>query len=294
MTDLSPAANFAWQVAAQEAAAAKFEFIEPEHILIGICSLEKLVVPADETQLDSRSREEVIAENDAIKDILRDLGLDPTQLRRSLRRELGKGHYARTEQTVHRSPACKQVFERTAKLVPSGGQVSCFQLIQAILKEPTPIITKVLKASGGVPGNLHDLAEAQPGVAPANVADEHLKVHVGEPKQAQSNTPILDSYGRDLTQAAREGKLGPFIGRRKELLQIIQTLARTSKNNPVLVGEAGVGKTAVVEALALRIFEGKDFEVLKGKRIIELNMGALTADTKYRGRIRGTAGEYPE
>ena len=230
--------------------------------------------------------------------------LDPRQVRRSLRKELGEGHYARTEHTVHRSPACKQVFESAAaKLGGSPGVVTCNLLFQALVEQPTPIITKVLEGRRGVPGNPREHTVAQQGVVPAKAADvpdwdispahEPLKVHVGEPKQAQSNTPILDSYGRDLTQAAKEGKLGPFIGRRKELLQIIQTLARTSKNNPVLVGEAGVGKTAVVEALALRIFEGKDSEVLRGKRIIELNMGALTGGTKYRGEFEGTARKHP-
>ena len=95
----------------------------------------------------------------------------------------------------------------------------------------------------------------------------------------------LDRYGRDLTQMARDGKLGPFVGRRPELLQIIQTLARRSKNNPVLVGEAGVGKTAIVEALALRAVGGKDSQILGDKRIIELNMGALMGGTKYRGEF---------
>ena len=189
MTDFSLGSNFAWQVAAQEAAAAHFEFIEPEHILIGICSLEKL----DESKIGPAEKAGLLAEKAAIE--LRLNGLDPTQVRRRLRMELGEGHYARTEHTVHRSPACKQVFERAAKLVPSDSQVCCFQLIQAIMQEPTPIITKVLEAGGVVPGNLTDHAVAQPGVAPANVADEPLKVHVGEPKQDQSNTPILDSYG---------------------------------------------------------------------------------------------------
>lgn len=102
---------------------------------------------------------------------------------------------------------------------------------------------------------------------------------------AHGGTHYLDRYGRDLTQEAREGKLGPFIGRRKELLQVIQTLARRSKNNPVLVGEAGVGKTAIVEALALRVAEGKDPHVLAGKRIVELNIGALVGGTKFRGEF---------
>ena len=115
--------------------------------------------------------------------------------------------------------------------------------------------------------------------------EEPLKVHPGEHKLAQKGTHYLDRYGRDLTQEARQDKLGPFIGRRQELLQVIQTLARRSKNNPVLVGEAGVGKTAIVEALAVRVVQGEDAQVLAGKRIIELNMGALTGGTKYRGEF---------
>jgi ATP-dependent Clp protease ATP-binding subunit ClpC len=102
---------------------------------------------------------------------------------------------------------------------------------------------------------------------------------------SDKGTPFLDQYGRDLTREAREGKLGPFIGRRKELLQVIQTIARRSKNNPVLVGEAGVGKTAIVEALAVRAAEGKDPQVLAGKRIVELSIGAVIGGTKYRGEF---------
>ena len=104
-------------------------------------------------------------------------------------------------------------------------------------------------------------------------------------KEYDSATPYLDRYGRDLNKAAREGRLGPFVGRRNELLQVIQSLARSMKNNPVLVGEPGVGKTAVVEALAVRVVQGKDSQALGGKRIIELNMGSLIGGTKYRGEF---------
>jgi len=96
---------------------------------------------------------------------------------------------------------------------------------------------------------------------------------------------MLDKFGRDLTQAAREGLLPPVIGRRKELLQVIQTLGRSSKSNPVLIGEAGVGKTAIVEALAQRAVAGKEEQVLGGRRIIEINMSAMVAGTKYRGEF---------
>ncbi len=98
-----------------------------------------------------------------------------------------------------------------------------------------------------------------------------------------STTPTLDRFGRDLTALAREGELGPIIGRRREILAVLQTLARSSKNNPVLVGEAGVGKTAIVEAIAMRAAEGKDPSVLGGKRIVELSVGALLGGTEYRG-----------
>ena len=95
---------------------------------------------------------------------------------------------------------------------------------------------------------------------------------------AAEGTPYPDRYGRDLTQAAAAGSLGPFIGRRKELLQVVQTLARRTKNNPVLVGEAGVGKTAIVEALAMRVVEGKDPQVLT-----ESGSSSSTWDPWWRG-----------
>ena len=102
---------------------------------------------------------------------------------------------------------------------------------------------------------------------------------------AGSSTPYLDHFGEDLTHHASEGKMDPVIGRRDELLQVIRTLNRKSKNNPLLVGEAGIGKTAIVKGLAQRIVSGNISPSLKGKRIIELNMGALVAGTKYRGEF---------
>jgi ATP-dependent Clp protease ATP-binding subunit ClpC len=95
----------------------------------------------------------------------------------------------------------------------------------------------------------------------------------------------LKKYGRDLTSLAQEGKLEPLIGRRKELLQIIRTITRSKKNNPLLIGEPGVGKTAIVEGLAQRIASGNLTPHLRGKRIIELNMGTVVAGTKYRGEL---------
>jgi ATP-dependent Clp protease ATP-binding subunit ClpC len=100
-----------------------------------------------------------------------------------------------------------------------------------------------------------------------------------------SKTPVIDQLGMDLTAAARANKLDPCIGREKELERVIQILSRRTKNNPALVGEPGVGKTAIVEGLAQRIASGDAPETLMGKRLLTLDIGSLVAGTKYRGEF---------
>ena len=101
----------------------------------------------------------------------------------------------------------------------------------------------------------------------------------------KSKTPVLDNFGRDLTQMAEEGKLDPIIGRDKEIERVAQVLSRRKKNNPVLIGEPGVGKTAIAEGLAARIIQRKVSRVLYDKRVIALDLAALAAGTKYRGQF---------
>lgn len=106
-----------------------------------------------------------------------------------------------------------------------------------------------------------------------------------EKKMEKSKTPVLDNFGRDLTQLAEDGKLDPIIGREKEIERVAQVLSRRKKNNPVLIGEPGVGKTAIAEGLASRIVERKVSRVLYNKRVIALDLAALVAGTKYRGQF---------
>lgn len=269
MVGLSIGANLAWQIAAHEAASARFQFIEAEHVFIGICSLEKVVCLSPEDSGLSPKDLKALKEEYSI---LQDLSLDMTQLRRRVRKKLGAGNYRHTEKVIHRSESCKKMFSRAYEIT-SSEEIACLHLLAAMLEKP---------------GNIHHLISELN--IDAESLSERIKDHIGKAAKEdetipESKTPFLDKYGRDLTQLARDRKLGPFVGRRNELLQLIQTLARSMKNNPVLIGEAGTGKTAIVEALAVRAVQGKDAQVLGGKRIIELNMGVLVGGTKYRGEF---------
>lgn len=122
------------------------------------------------------------------------------------------------------------------------------------------------------------------GVDPAAFTKRVVEVSVtGQATRSKSGTPVLDKFGKDLTELARQGKIDPVIGREDELEQIIQVLIRRTKNNPCLVGEAGVGKTVIVEGLALMIAEDRVPEMLKNKRIFSLDIGSMVAGTKFRG-----------
>src|SRR5205823_11125292 len=110
----------------------------------------------------------------------------------------------------------------------------------------------------------------------------HQRVTTANP---EATFEALEKYGRDLTQYAAQGKLDPVIGRDEEIRRVIQVLSRRTKNNPVLIGEPGVGKTAIVEGLARRIVRGDVPEGLKNKRIVSLDMGALVAGAKFRGEF---------
>jgi len=162
-------------------------------------------------------------------------------------------------------------------------------LILAILKDQTSIVTQVLNERDVtyelLKEKLIDSPKAELPDEDDSTSDEHEKEHKGQSSRPQSDTPVLDNFGSDLTKAAEENRLDPIVGREREIERLVQILSRRKKNNPVLIGEPGVGKSAIAEGLAIRIIKKQVSRVLFGKRIITLDLASIVAGTKYRGQF---------
>jgi ATP-dependent Clp protease ATP-binding subunit ClpC len=243
-------------LAQEEAQRLNHNYIGTEHLLLGL----------------------VREENGVAVRVLRELGVDPRQIRERVERTVGRGQRALYGK-LSLTPRTKRVIELAVDEARRLGHhyIGTEHLLLGLVREGEGVAVDVLKGLGVS----LDKVRSQT----ARVMMESASQPASAQSESNKQTPLIDQLGTDLTTQAAEGKLDPVIGRQLEIERVIQILSRRTKNNPALIGEPGVGKTAIVEGLAQRIVKGETPDTLLGKRVLMLDVGSLVAGTMYRGQF---------
>src|SRR4051812_41252331 len=257
------------QLANQEAQRFNHEYIGTEHILLGLVK-EGSGVAAN---------------------VLKNLDVDLRKIRLEVEKIVQSGPDMVTMGKLPQTPRAKKVIEYSIEEARNlnHNYVGTEHLLLGLLREQEGVAAQVLMNLGL---KLEDVREEVLNLLGHNMDSGETGGGGGgggggerTANKGKSKTPALDSFGRDLTELARQGKLDPVIGRQNEIERVIQVLSRRTKNNPVLLGEAGVGKTAIVEGLAQLVVDSNVPELLRDRRIVVLDLAMMVAGTKYRGQF---------